>query len=159
MIQFVGFSHAAADATTVVGGTQDNGSPAVSSASPSSGNWLSVNNGDGGFNAINPLNANEWFTSNPAPLVAGRRNSALHEMALPCTFNGATCRGLRRSRPATRSAATIHRSTRSSRSIRRRQAACWSAPAASGAAIATEVKAMLSAGIGRFPPPTARRSA
>jgi uncharacterized membrane protein len=30
-----------------------------------------VNNGDGGFNAINPLNANEWFTSNPAPLVLG----------------------------------------------------------------------------------------
>ncbi len=71
MIQFVGFSQAASDATTLVGGTQDNGSPAVSSASPSSGNWLSANNGDGGFNAINPLNANEWFTSNPAPLTLG----------------------------------------------------------------------------------------
>ncbi|HEX9119663.1 MAG TPA: hypothetical protein VF840_03910, partial [Terriglobales bacterium] len=71
MIQFVGFSQAALDATTLVGGTQDNGSPAVSSSSPSSGNWLSVNNGDGGFNAINPLNANEWFTSNPAPLTLG----------------------------------------------------------------------------------------
>ncbi|HET7184250.1 MAG TPA: hypothetical protein VFI82_06165 [Terriglobales bacterium] len=71
MIQFVGFSHAAADSTTLVGGTQDNGSPAVSSASPSSGNWLSVNNGDGGFTAINPFNASEWFTSNPAPLTSG----------------------------------------------------------------------------------------
>ncbi|MBZ5511372.1 MAG: hypothetical protein LAN70_09410 [Acidobacteriia bacterium] len=71
MIQFVGFSQAASDATTLVGGTQDNGSPAVSSASPSTGNWLQVNNGDGGFNAINPLNANEWFTSNPAPLTLG----------------------------------------------------------------------------------------
>ncbi|MGB9107032.1 MAG: hypothetical protein WCC59_19910 [Terriglobales bacterium] len=71
MIQFVGFSHHPSDPTTLVGGTQDNGSPAVSSASPSSGNWLSVNRGDGGFNAINPLNANEWFTSNPAPLVLG----------------------------------------------------------------------------------------
>ncbi|MBZ5570071.1 MAG: hypothetical protein LAN64_19785 [Acidobacteriia bacterium] len=72
MIQFVGFSHHATDPTTLVGGTQDNGSPAVSSASPSSGNWLSVNNGDGGFNAINPLSGsgNEWFTSNPAPLKA-----------------------------------------------------------------------------------------
>ncbi len=71
MIQFVGFSHAAADASTLLGGTQDNGSPAVSSAAPSQGNWLSVNNGDGGFNAINPTDANVWFTSNPAPLTAG----------------------------------------------------------------------------------------
>jgi hypothetical protein len=70
MIQFVGFSQATSDAGTLLGGTQDNGSPAVSGASPSFGNWLSVNRGDGGFNAINPLNANEWFTSNPAPLTS-----------------------------------------------------------------------------------------
>ncbi len=71
MIQFVGFSQAASDAGTLLGGTQDNGSPAVSNPSPPSVSWLSVNNGDGGFNAINPLNANEWFTSNPAPLTLG----------------------------------------------------------------------------------------
>jgi hypothetical protein len=65
MIQFVGFSHHPTDSITLLGGTQDNGSPAVSSASPSSGAWLSVNNGDGGFNDINPLSPNEWFTSNP----------------------------------------------------------------------------------------------
>lgn len=71
MLQFVGFSHAANDVSVILGGTQDNGSPAVSSASPSSGRWVSVNNGDGGFTAVNPLNANEWFTSNPAPLTQG----------------------------------------------------------------------------------------
>ncbi|MFI5113159.1 MAG: hypothetical protein ACHP9S_10055, partial [Terriglobales bacterium] len=85
MIQFVGFSQAASDATTLVGGTQDNGSPAVSSASPSTGNWLSVNNGDGGFNAINPLNANEWFTSNPAPLTLGAGIQRC-QTGITCTF-------------------------------------------------------------------------
>lgn len=85
MIQFVGFSQAASDATTLVGGTQDNGSPAVSSASPSSGNWLAANNGDGGFNAINPLNANEWFTSNPAPLTLGGGIQRC-QTGITCTF-------------------------------------------------------------------------
>ncbi len=71
MIQFVGFSHHPTDPATLVGGTQDNGSPGISGASPSEGSWLAVNNGDGGFNAINPLSPNEWFTSNPAPLTSG----------------------------------------------------------------------------------------
>ena len=30
-----------------------------------------MNNGDGGFSAINPLNPSEWFTENPAPLTLG----------------------------------------------------------------------------------------
>jgi large repetitive protein len=88
MIQFVGFSHHPSDPTTLVGGTQDNGSPAVSSSSPSSSNWLQVNRGDGGFNAINPLNANEWFTSNPAPLVAGGGIQRCTN-GIQCTFNPA----------------------------------------------------------------------
>jgi hypothetical protein len=66
MIQFVGFSHHPADSTTLLGGTQDNGSPAISGSSgPVPGTWLSVNNGDGGFNDINPLTPTDWFTSNP----------------------------------------------------------------------------------------------
>ena len=86
MIQFVGFSHHPSDPTTLVGGTQDNGSPAVSNSSPSSVQWLAANNGDGGFNAINPLNANEWFTSNPAPLTDGIQRCT---NAIQCTFNPA----------------------------------------------------------------------
>ena len=65
MIQFVWFSQHPSEPSTLFGGTQDNGSPGVSGAWPSNGNWLSINNGDGGFNDINPLNPSEWFTSNP----------------------------------------------------------------------------------------------
>ena len=38
---------------------EDNGSPATSSATTST-SWLNVNNGDGGFNAINPNSPNDW---------------------------------------------------------------------------------------------------
>ncbi|MGI9101538.1 MAG: hypothetical protein ACR2IF_03750 [Terriglobales bacterium] len=65
MIQFVWFSHHPTDPLTMFGGTQDNGSPGKNTAASSYGaSWVSVNNGDGGFNDINPLNPNEWFTSN-----------------------------------------------------------------------------------------------
>ena len=71
LLQFVSFSQHPTDDTTLLGGTQDNGSPAVSSTSPSNGNLVQVNNGDGGFNDINPNAApdltpagKEWFTTN-----------------------------------------------------------------------------------------------
>src|SRR5207248_828848 len=51
------------DPNTLLGGTQDNGSPATGSSQSSSG-WLNVNAGDGGFNEINPSNTTEWFTAN-----------------------------------------------------------------------------------------------
>ena len=62
MSQFVDFSNSPSDASTLLGGTQDNGSPATNAAHGS--NWISVNAGDGGFNAIDPNNADAWFTSN-----------------------------------------------------------------------------------------------
>ncbi|HLK31814.1 MAG TPA: hypothetical protein VKT29_01910, partial [Terriglobales bacterium] len=62
MAEFVDFSNAPADAATLLGGTQDNGSPATDAAHGSS--WISVNGGDGGFNAIDPNFPDTWFTSN-----------------------------------------------------------------------------------------------
>ncbi len=63
MTQFVSFSQHPSDSTTLLGGTQDNGSPATSNAG-SSPSWGNVNNGDGGYNEINPDNPGEWFTAN-----------------------------------------------------------------------------------------------
>src|SRR2546423_12669855 len=47
MTQFVSFSQHPTDLNTILGGTQDNGSPATASAQ-SSTSWLNVNSGDGG---------------------------------------------------------------------------------------------------------------
>ncbi len=63
MTQFVSFSQHPSDPKTILGGTQDNGSPATASATTST-SWLNVNGGDGGYNAINPSNTTEWFTAN-----------------------------------------------------------------------------------------------
>ena len=63
LTQFVSFSVHPTDQDTVLGGTQDNGSPAASTAT---GNptWTTVNGGDGGFNAIQPDAPTQWYTSN-----------------------------------------------------------------------------------------------
>jgi len=63
MTQFVSFSQHPTDPNTLLGGTQDNGSPATASSQTST-SWLNVNSGDGGYNAINPDNPTEWFTAN-----------------------------------------------------------------------------------------------
>jgi hypothetical protein len=63
MTQFVGFSQNATDPDTLLGGTQDNGSPATATATTSSG-WGNVLGGDGGYSAIDP-NTGNWFASNP----------------------------------------------------------------------------------------------
>jgi hypothetical protein len=63
MTQFVSFSQNATNANTLLGGTQDNGSPATATAT-SSTSWGNVLSGDGGYNAIDP-NTNDWFASNP----------------------------------------------------------------------------------------------
>jgi hypothetical protein len=64
MTEFVSFSVDPSDADILLGGTQDNGSPKTSTATSSS-TWQNALGGDGGFNAINPTNPNEWFASNP----------------------------------------------------------------------------------------------
>ncbi len=63
MTQFVSFSESGTDPNTLLGGTQDNGSPATASARTSSA-WGNVLSGDGGYNAIDP-NTGNWFASNP----------------------------------------------------------------------------------------------
>ena len=63
MTQFVSFSQHPTDPNIILGGTQDNGSPATASAQNNTG-WLNVNSGDGGYNEINPNNPTEWFTAN-----------------------------------------------------------------------------------------------
>jgi hypothetical protein len=64
MTQFVSFSVHPTDANTLLGGTQDNGSPATASATTST-TWSNVLGGDGGYNAISPTNTTDWFTANP----------------------------------------------------------------------------------------------
>ena len=64
MTQFVSFSMHPTDANTILGGTQDNGSPATGTATTST-SWANVLGGDGGFNAISPTVTTDWFTANP----------------------------------------------------------------------------------------------
>ena len=63
MTQFVNFSQHATDPNTLLGGTQDNGSPATATATTSLA-WGNVLGGDGGYNAIDP-NSGNWFASQP----------------------------------------------------------------------------------------------
>jgi hypothetical protein len=62
LTQFVSFSIHPTDQNTVLGGTQDNGSPATATAT-SSATWQTANFGDGGYNEINPDNPLQWFTA------------------------------------------------------------------------------------------------
>ena len=64
MTQFVSFSIHPTDPNTLLGGTQDNGSPATARAMSTS-TWSNVNAGDGGYNAITPSSPLDWFVSNP----------------------------------------------------------------------------------------------
>jgi hypothetical protein len=64
LTQFVSFSLDPADQNTILGGTQDNGSPATSSAGANL-QWTTVNGGDGGYNAIDPATPAQWYTANP----------------------------------------------------------------------------------------------
>ncbi len=61
--QFISFSQHPKDPNTLLGGAQNNGSPATSS-SQSNRSWVNVNAGDGGYNQINPDNPTQWFTAN-----------------------------------------------------------------------------------------------
>ncbi len=64
MTQFVSFSQHPTDQDTVLGGTQDNGSPASSEATTNP-SWVNVLGGDGGYNAIDPGAPSNWYASNP----------------------------------------------------------------------------------------------
>ena len=64
MTQFVSFSQHPTDPDTLLGGTQDNGSPATAQATTSSA-WGNVLGGDGGYNAIDPNAPANFYASNP----------------------------------------------------------------------------------------------
>lgn len=64
MTQFVSFSQHPTDSNTLLGGTQDNGSPATSAATTSL-SWGNVLGGDGGNTAIDPRTPLNWYASNP----------------------------------------------------------------------------------------------
>ncbi len=81
MTQFVSFSIHPTNQDIMLGGTQDNGSPATSTAR-SSAAWQNANAGDGGFNAINPANPSQWFTENYAVSIQ------LCSAGTACNFNG-----------------------------------------------------------------------
>jgi uncharacterized membrane protein len=83
MTQFVSFSQHPTDPNTLLGGAQDNGSPATSSATTSAA-WININGGDGGFNAIDPDVPTNWFVTNP-DIPPGGLN------LLECS-NGVSCR-------------------------------------------------------------------
>lgn len=59
MTEFISLAQDPVDSSIVLGGTQDNGSPALHA-----GNWSSVNTGDGGYSEIDPTDRNIWYTSN-----------------------------------------------------------------------------------------------
>ena len=64
MTQFVSFSQDPTNSDTLLGGTQDNGSPASSTATTNP-SWSNVLGGDGGYNAIDPNAVTNWYASNP----------------------------------------------------------------------------------------------
>jgi len=64
MTQFVSFSQHPTDPNTLLGGTQDNGSPATNQATASL-SWVNVLGGDGGYNAIDPDSPRNFYASNP----------------------------------------------------------------------------------------------
>jgi hypothetical protein len=64
MAQFVSFSQHPSDPNTMLGGTQDNGSPATNQATTNPG-WTNILGGDGGYNAIDPIMSSNFFASNP----------------------------------------------------------------------------------------------
>jgi large repetitive protein len=94
MSEFVSFSVHPTSADILLGGTQDNGSPKTGTATTST-TWQNALSGDGGFNAINPTNVSEWFTSQPISVIwicaVGTNcddNGAFLEAAPPNTFQG-----------------------------------------------------------------------
>ena len=64
MTQFVSFSQHPTDPNTLLGGTQDNGSPATNQATTNL-SWVNVLGGDGGYNAIDPNLPLNFYASNP----------------------------------------------------------------------------------------------
>ena len=85
MTQFVSFSQHPTEASTILGGTQDNGSPATATASPADTAWGNVLSGDGGYNAIDG-NTGAWYASTP-DFPAGSGSLNIHECSSGVSCN------------------------------------------------------------------------
>jgi len=86
MTQFVSFSQHPSDPDTLLGGTQDNGSPATGEATISAG-WGNLLGGDGGYNLIDPLVPSNFYASNPDIPPAGL-GIQLCSSGVSCTDSG-----------------------------------------------------------------------
>ncbi len=86
MTQFVSFSQHPTDANTLLGGTQDNGSPATNHATTSS-SWGNVLGGDGGYNAIDPFATSNFYASNP-DVPPGGLGVQVCSSGVTCTNSG-----------------------------------------------------------------------
>jgi len=66
LTQFISFSQHPTASDVILGGTQDNGSPGMSTAdSQTSGTqWFEAWGGDGGFNEIDQTNPDNWYVTN-----------------------------------------------------------------------------------------------
>ena len=64
MTQFVSFAEHPSDPNTLLGGAQDNGSPATNQATTNSA-WGNVLGGDGAYTAIDPNSTSDFYASNP----------------------------------------------------------------------------------------------
>ena len=83
MTQFVSFSQHPTDPNTLLGGTQDNGSPATGQATTNPA-WINVLGGDGGYNAIDPNVATNFYASNPDVPPGGLGDSTLFQRRELC---------------------------------------------------------------------------
>jgi len=86
MTQFVSFSQHPTDPKTLLGGTQDNGSPATAAATTTLA-WGNVLGGDGGYNAIDPKAITNWYASNP-DVPPGGLGVQLCVSGVNCTDSG-----------------------------------------------------------------------
>jgi len=84
MAQFVTFSQHPTDPNTLLGGTQDNGSPATNQATTSS-SWTNILGGDGGYNAIDPNTPSNFYASNPDLPNTGTLGIQLCSSGVNCT--------------------------------------------------------------------------
>jgi len=64
MTQFVSFSQHPTDLNTLLGGTQDNGTPATNQATTNS-SWGNILGGDGGYTALDPISTSNLYATNP----------------------------------------------------------------------------------------------
>jgi hypothetical protein len=89
--EFVSFSQDRNNPDTILGGLQDNGSPAIAPNLASSPLWTAVNNGDGGYNEIDPNNSSIWYTTNTDVSIqqcTSAPNCTFATFGLPPNFTG-----------------------------------------------------------------------